>query len=142
MILLSGMAGWHSWRTRRLPIVWILHVGYAWLPIGLILLGLADLGAGIAATTALHALSANAIGIMILAVASRAALGHSGRPLITPPLTVAAYALVIAGGLVRVVFPDGAGLLLAGGSWALGYALFALDYWPILTRPRIDGRPG
>lgn len=141
-VLFTGMLGWHSWRTRRLPIVWILHAGYVWLPLGLVLIGLADLGVGIAPTTALHALSANAIGIMILAVASRAALGHSGRPLVTPRLTVAAYGLVIAGGLVRVLVPSGAGLVLAGLLWSLGYALFAFDYWPILTRPRIDGRPG
>ena len=141
-ILFYGMLGWHSWRTRRLPIVWILHAGYVWLPLGLMLVGLADLGAGIASTAALHALSANAIGIMILAVASRAALGHAGRPLVTPRLTVAAYGLVIAGGLVRVLVPSGAGLLLAGLLWSLGYAIFAFDYWPILTRPRIDGRPG
>lgn len=141
-VLLYGMLGWYSWRTRSLPIVWILHAGYVWLPLGLALIGLADLGAGIASTTALHALSANAIGIMILAVASRAALGHSGRPLATPRLTVAAYGLVIAGGLVRVLFPAGAGLLFGGLLWSLGYALFAFDYWPILTRPRIDGRPG
>ena len=141
-ILFYGMRGWHSWRTRALPIVWILHVGYVWLPLGLALVGLADLGAGIASSTALHALSANAIGIMILAVASRAALGHSGRPLVVSKLTVAAYGFVIAGGLVRVLFPFGAGIVLAGLLWSLGYALFAFDYWPILTRPRIDGRPG
>ncbi|MFZ1413484.1 MAG: NnrS family protein, partial [Defluviicoccus sp.] len=141
-VLFYGMLGWHSWRTRRLPIVWILHAGYVWLPLGLLLVALADLGAGIASTTALHALSANAIGIMILAVASRAALGHAGRPLVTPRLTVAAYGLVIAGGLVRVLFPSGSGILLAGLLWSLGYALFAFDYWPILTKPRIDGRPG
>ena len=141
-ILFYGMCGWHSWRTRSLPIVWILHLGYVWLPLGLALVGLADLGADIASTTALHALSANAIGIMILAVASRAALGHSGRPLVTPKPTVVAYGLVVAGALVRVLFPFGAGIVLAGLLWSLGYALFAFDYWPILTRPRIDGRPG
>lgn len=141
-VLAYGMLGWHSWRTRALPIVWILHAGYVWLPLGLVLVALADLVTGIASTTALHALSANAIGIMILAVASRAALGHSGRPLVTSRLTVAAYGLVIAGGMARILFPTGAGLFLAGGMWTVGYALFAFDYWPILTRPRIDGRPG
>ncbi|MDG4603760.1 MAG: NnrS family protein [Defluviicoccus sp.] len=142
VVLFLAMARWQSWQTRHLPIVWILHVGYFWLPLGLLLVGLADLGAGIESKTALHALGANAIGIMILAVASRAALGHAGRPLVTPRLTVAAYGLVIAGGLVRVLFPFGAGLMLAGALWALGYAVFAIDYWPILTRPRNDGRPG
>ncbi len=141
-VLAWGMAGWRSLATRRMPIVWILHVGYAWVPIGLFLVGLADLTGDFYGTRALHALTANAIGIMILAVASRAALGHSGRPLRVSRATVAAYLLVIAGGLIRVAVPGGEAIVLSGLLWSLGYAVFAATYWPILTRPRIDGLPG
>jgi uncharacterized protein involved in response to NO len=129
--------------TLRMPIVWILHAGYAWVPIGLLLEGLADLIPGVIDTNrALHALTANAIGIMILAVSSRAALGHGGRPLRASPATVAAYVLVIAGGLIRVAVPGGEAIVVSGLLWSLGYAVFSATYWPILTRPRIDGLPG
>jgi uncharacterized protein involved in response to NO len=141
-VLAWGMAGWRSLATLRMPIVWILHAGYAWVPIGLLLVGLADLGAVIDPNRALHALTANAIGIMILAVASRAALGHSGRPLRASRATVAAYVLVITGGLIRVAVPGSEAIVLSGLLWSLGYAVFSATYWPILTRPRIDGLPG
>jgi uncharacterized protein involved in response to NO len=141
-VLAWGMAGWRSLATVRTPIVWILHVGYAWVPVGLLLVGLSDLTAGGDGTRALHALTANAIGIMILAVASRAALGHSGRPLRASRATVAAYLLVIAGGLIRVAVPGSEAILASGLLWSLGYAVFSAAYWPILTRPRLDGLPG
>ena len=141
-VLAWGMAGWRSWATGRMPIVWILHVGYAWVPIGLLRGGIADVTAGVDGSRALHALTANAIGIMILAVASRAALGHSGRPLRASRATVVAYLLVIVGGLIRVAVLGGGAILVSGLLWSLGYAVFVVAYWPILTRSRIDGLPG
>ncbi len=136
------MLRWRSWQTRALPLVWVLHVGYAFIPLGLLLKGISDLGGPIGAFAALHALTAGAIGVMILAVASRAALGHSGRPLVPSRLTVMAYVLVIAGALLRVfgVLPEL--VLTAGILWATGYAVFAAVYWPILTKPRLDGQEG
>lgn len=141
-LLLVRMAGWQTFRTFGMPIVWILHVGYAWVPIGFLLTGIANLGSWIPHGAALHALTAGAIGTMILAVASRAALGHAGLPLVVSRGTVLAYALVIAGAVLRVLVPSGAALIVAGALWSLGYALFAVIYWPILTRPRVDGLPG
>lgn len=141
-VLLARMARWRTSLTLGMPIVWILHVGYAWVPLGFLLKAAADLGGWFAPTAALHALTAGAFGVMILAVASRAALGHSGRPLVLSKATVAAYWLVIAGALVRVFVPGFEAVLAAGALWSLGYAVFAAVYWPILTRPRVDGRPG
>ncbi|MCP5365890.1 MAG: NnrS family protein [Hyphomicrobiales bacterium] len=142
LVLAARMAGWQTARTLRLPLVWVLHVGYAWVPVGFLLMGLAGLGAPVDPSAALHALTAGAIGVMILAVASRAALGHSGRALEPSPLTVLAYVLVIAAAVVRVFVPWDGAVTVAGGLWFLGYGLFAVVYWPILTRPRIDGLPG
>ncbi|MBK8907103.1 MAG: NnrS family protein [Rhodospirillales bacterium] len=141
-ILFARMLGWQTLRTARLPLVWILHVGYAWVPLGFLLHGLALMGAPLDASAALHALSAGAAGVMILAVASRAALGHSGRPLEPSPWTVVSYYLVIAAAVVRVFVPVPTGILISGLLWFLGYGLFAAVYWPILTRPRVDGLPG
>jgi uncharacterized protein involved in response to NO len=142
IILLVRMAGWHSLKTRRMPIVWILHVGYAWVPIGFLLKAASELAHLVPHSAALHALTAGAIGTMILAVASRAALGHAGLPLKVSRWTVLAYALVIAGAALRVTVPHPHAMMLAGALWSAGYAIFAVVYWPILIRPRIDGRPG
>jgi uncharacterized protein involved in response to NO len=142
IILFLRMFGWQTRRTLRMPLVWILHVGYAWVPLGLFLNGLADLGAPVNPSAAVHALTAGAIGTMILAVASRAALGHSGRPLEPSAWTVFAYALVIAAAILRVCGSFDGSVLLAGGLWFLGYGIFSAVYWPILTKPRIDGLPG
>lgn len=142
ILLLWRMAGWHSLRTLRLPLVWILHAAYVWVPLGFLLKAASDLGGWVAPTAALHALTAGAIGVMILAVASRAALGHSGRPLVPSRATVVAYGLVLAAAAARVALPHDHAMLASGALWTLGWGVFAAVYWPILTRPRIDGMPG
>jgi uncharacterized protein involved in response to NO len=142
VVLLVRMAGWHSVRTLGMPIVWILHVGYVFVPVGFLLKAAADLGHWFSQSAALHALTAGAIGVMVLAVASRAALGHAGRPLIVSRWTVLAYLLVITGALVRMFAPYPDAMVLAGILWSLGYAVFTVVYWPILTRRRSDGLPG
>ena len=141
-VLGARMTRWRTWQTRRLPIVWILHAGYAFVPLGLALKGVADLGGPIGYFAALHALTAGAIGVMILAVASRAALGHAGRPLVVSRATVLAYVLVIAGALLRVAVTHPHAVVLSGVMWSVGYGIFAAVYWPILTQPRRDGLPG
>ncbi len=142
LILGLRMRGWRTWQTRALPIVWILHVGYAFVPLGLALKAVADVGGPLGTFAALHALTAGAMGVMILAVASRAALGHAGRPLVASPATVVAYALVISGAILRVAAAHPHAVIAAGALWSAGYAVFSAVYWPILTRPRLDGQPG
>lgn len=141
------MARWYGQRTLANPILWVLHLGYLWLVIGLALLGLASFVPSLPVSAAVHALTAGAIGTMILAVMSRAALGHSGRSLDVSKAVVAAYVLLSVGSLLRVaapLLPDAQmGLTHAGGSlWALAWLLFVIVYFPIVTRPRADGRAG
>jgi uncharacterized protein involved in response to NO len=144
----ARMAGWQTRRTLGDPLLWSLHAGMAWVAAGLLLVGAADLGAAIPATAGLHALSAGAMGTMILAVMTRVALGHTGRPLVLPRGAVACYALVHAGAVARVAAAcaPGAGqaplLLASAGLWAAAFWLFAAIYAPILLAPRVDGRPG
>jgi uncharacterized protein involved in response to NO len=142
LVLLARMAGWHSLKTLGMPIVWILHVGYLWVPVGFLLKAASEFAHLVPHGAALHALTAGAAGTMILAVASRAALGHAGLPLKVSRWTVLAYLLVIAGAALRVAAPHPHAMMLAGTLWALGYAIFAVVYFPILTRPRVDGLPG
>lgn len=136
------LAAWQGQATTAEPLVLILHVAYAWLPIGYLLLGLVAFGLPLPRSAALHALTMGAVGTMILAVASRVALGHTGRPLTASPLTVAAYVALNAGVLVRVLSPllPGAYLPLidvAAACWIVAFGLFLRVYWAILTRPRL-----
>jgi uncharacterized protein involved in response to NO len=141
------LARWHGIHTASNPILWVLHLGYLWLVVGLALLGLSSFLPALPPSAAVHALTAGSIGTMVLGVMSRAALGHSGRPLEVARLTVAAYWLLSVGTALRVAAPllgnAQMGMTHAGGTaWSLAWLLFAIVYFPILTRPRSDGRPG
>jgi len=138
---------WRPWKTPRAPLVWSLHAAYAWIPIHFAM-RIAALDGLIAPQWATHALTVGTIGGMTLAMMTRTARGHSGRPLVAGRAEVACYALVHAAALVRVF----GGILLptlyvgtivaAACCWSAAFATYAIAYWPILTRPRIDGQPG
>ena len=142
------LSGWHGLRSWREPSVWILHAGYVWLPIGLALKAIFVLAETSWAAYWQHALGAGAAGTMIMAVVTRASLGHTGRPLRVSRLIVVAYAMLIASVFLRVF---GASVLqleyastitTAGALWVLAFLLYSGVYVPILTRPRADGKPG
>jgi len=142
------VAGWRIWHTRSDPLLWSLHLGSVWVAVGWLLTGAGALGAPIPPATALHALTAGAMGATILAVMTRVGLGHTGRPLVLPGYVVSCYALVNLAALGRVAAPwvvgDAQRVLLAASAlaWAAAFGLFALWYAPILWAPRPDGRPG
>ena len=138
---------WHPWRTRRVPLVWVLHLAYAWIPLHLALRAAAALGL-VAPSLAAHALTAGAIGVMTIGMMTRTARGHLGLPLRAQRAEVWMYGLVAAGALMRVGVPLVAPALalpatvLAGLLWSGGFALYAWRYAPWLCRARIDGKPG
>jgi uncharacterized protein involved in response to NO len=136
---------WQGVRAAADPLVLILHVGYAWVPIGLALLGASILSAAVPESAAIHALTAGAMATMILAVMTRATLGHTGRELRADGATISLYLLVTLGAVLRVAAPFGlfaymGGIELAGLAWAAAFLMFLLTYGPMLIRPRIDGR--
>jgi uncharacterized protein involved in response to NO len=138
---------WRGWLAAHLPLVWILHLGYAWLVLGLALKAMS--GAGwVASSVALHALTAGAIGTMTLAVMTRASLGHTGRALVASRATVLAYALVQCGAVMRLAGPlitvDWSREVSGWGGivWAIGFLVFVVAYAGVLVGPRVDGRPG
>ena len=136
------LARWRGLRTAREPLLLILHVGYGWLALGLLLLGLNGLFALLPATAALHALTVGAVGTMTLAVMTRASLGHTGRPLTAGPVTTTIYALVTIAAILRVISPLCAGfevlvLWLAAAAWSGAFGLFSVAYGAVLTRPRV-----
>jgi uncharacterized protein involved in response to NO len=129
--------------TSRAPIVWVLHVGYAWLVVGLALISVGAFGSDPRNVAAMHAFGAGAVATMIMAIMSRASLGHTNRPLIAPRLAVAAYLLLTLAAALRVFGPALApafyaeGLVLAGLAWIAAFVLFIVVYAPILATPRV-----
>jgi uncharacterized protein involved in response to NO len=138
---------WQPWRTLRTPMVWVLHAAYLWIVLHLLLRAAAELG-WVAPSLAVHALTVGAIGGLTIGMMTRIARGHTARPLRADAFDVACYLLVLAAALARVLPPlidPGATVLAVLGSallWSAGFALFTLRYWPVLTRARLDGKPG
>lgn len=136
------LAHWQGWRCRREPLVWILHLGYAWLNLSLVLLGLAALRPGLfPMAAAIHALTAGGVGAMTLAVMTRASLGHTGRARVADRATLSIYLLVNAAAAVRLAAPFSGSdylalLLLSAFLWTGAFAGFALRYGPMLATTR------
>lgn len=151
LLLLAGamhavrLSRWAGFRAVRDPLVFILHVSYAWLPIGLSLLGASMVWPVVPVSGAMHALAAGAMASMTLAVMTRATRGHTGRPLEADRVTTLIYVLVTVGALLRVAAPllpfhYLLSLRWAGGLWSAAFLLFALVYGPMLVGPRPDAR--
>jgi uncharacterized protein involved in response to NO len=128
---------WCGDLTSIEPLVWSLHLGFAWVPVGLLLIGLSTFLPAVPPVAGMHALSAGAIGGMTLAVMTRATLGHAGRPLSADRWTTAIYLLVAAAAALRVAAPFSAEaylslLWLSGLAWSAAFGLFAMHYGRML----------
>ena len=140
--------GWYTPGIWNKPMLWVLYVAYGWMIVGFGLKCLAGL-TGISPSLATHAFTAGGIGMMTLGMMSRVTLGHTGRDVSRPPQGVGIMfmALMLAA-FVRVAFP----LLLANdyiewialsqALWMTAFVIFLKLFAPMLTQPRIDGRPG
>ena len=132
---------WRGIATTAEPLLLVLHVGYAWLVLGVALLGLAVLDADVPLGAAIHALTAGAIGTMILAVMTRATRGHTGRDLSADYVTVLIYGLVSLAAITRIAATFGATstmplLIISACLWISAFAGFAFAYGPMLILPR------
>lgn len=138
---------WQPWRTFGTPIVWVLHLAYGWIVVYLVLRGLAALGL-VGELFAVHALTVGAIGGMTIGMMTRTARGHTGRMLVADGFEVACYILVALAAAIRVfggmLLPQAylATVVASGICWSAAFALYAVRYWPALSRPRLDGKPG
>lgn len=142
LLLLAGVmhtlrfARWAGDRTLADRLVLVLHVGYAFVPIGFLLVGAACWFDAVPPSAGIHAWTAGAIGLMTLAVMTRATLGHTGRALQAGPGTQAIYALVLLAALLRIVAAFTGSLALleySGIAWIAGFACFVLLYGPLLV---------
>ena len=130
------LARWAGDRTVRDRLVLILHVAYAFIPLGFLLSGAAILWPQVPASAGIHAWTAGAVGLMTLAVMTRATLGHTGNALHAGPVTQAIYALVFLAAVLRIVAAFTGSLALldyAGGAWIVGFATFAVVYGRLLV---------
>ncbi|HVC59874.1 MAG TPA: NnrS family protein [Acetobacteraceae bacterium] len=144
VLLLAGaalqfwrLARWGGVATTGNVLLAVLHVGYLWLPVGIGLLGLSLLVPAAPPAAAIHALTGGAFGTMLLAVMTRATLGHTGRALHADGATVAIYALVTAAALLRIAaaWPSAPAMDLleaAAAAWVAAFALFVAHYGPML----------
>ncbi|WP_243751163.1 NnrS family protein [Paraburkholderia sp. BL10I2N1] len=139
--------GLASYAVRRPPIVVILHLAYAWIPAGFVLLGFSALGR-VPHTLAMHAFTAGVIGGAIISMITRTALGHTGRPIVADRRDIGCYGLVMAGAALRIFGPLVAPQAFmvwigaAGACWIAAFALYIAAYALPLLRPRADGKPG
>jgi len=135
------LARWRGGATGAEPLVLVLHAGYAFIPLGLALLGLSAIIGAVPLTAALHAFGAGAIGTMIMAVMTRATLGHTGHALHADRATVALYAAIILAALTRIAaafLPELTMtlLMISGALWCAGFLGFAVVYGRYLVRPK------
>jgi uncharacterized protein involved in response to NO len=141
------LMGWYTHRFWSVPLLWVLHLGYAWVVAGFFLKALAAINAVYYQFT-IHAFTVGGIGVLTLGMMARVSLGHTGRPLKAATTVALTFVLInlaaVLRGILPIIFPQWLPQLVAfsGGLWVAAFVLFFVIYAPILTQPRIDGRPG
>lgn len=144
---LLRLSGWKPHRTLHQPLLWILHLSYAWIPIGFFLIALSALNI-VSPSAAFHALTVGSMAGLIIGMMTRTTLGHTGRPLKVGKVEVLMYLLIQSGAIARLWAAIDTTpmrdtmLVLATVCWSGAFLLYAIVYGPYLYRSRIDGREG
>ncbi len=135
---------WHSWATRKVPLVWALHISYLFLSLGFIVLGISSFSPRINFSTALHLITVGSIGGMILPMIVRVSLGHTGRALKASPLMTAAFICVFLAALLRFIYMMVGMPFVAWNIsaflWVLAFSSFVVEFFGVLTKSRADGK--
>lgn len=147
MLHILRLSGWHTRRVLRHPLLWILHLSYAWIPVGLALLGLSAIGI-VSDSAAFHALAVGSMAGLIVGMITRTALGHTGRPLAAGMAEIAMYGLILLAAITRVaaallpahLYPSL--LILSMLCWMTTFTVYLAVYGPYLVRARLDGLEG
>ena len=147
----ANLIRWSRWRftsTMSTPLLWSLHLAYLFIPVSFILLGANLAYDFLPFSSVLHGFTVGAMANLILAMMARVSLGHTGRQLDVRGTTVLAFLLIAIGATVRLVGTSffvsfsASVWLFTALAWIAAFGLFSWNYWPVLVRPRIDGRPG
>ncbi|MEJ8810850.1 NnrS family protein [Variovorax ureilyticus] len=142
-IALVQVLAWKPWAVRRVPLLWILYLGYAGLGAGLLVAAAHATGLLLRAAWPAHVIGVAGFSVLIIGMVTRTALGHLGRPLRADRSMVAAYLLVIAAAALRLLalLPTSlaaSALHASAGAWVLAFALYLWRFFPMMIRPRID----
>lgn len=146
-LILLRLWRWDAMATLTRPLLWIMHLSYAWIAAGLVLLALARWQL-VSSSTGFHALTVGSMAGLILGMMTRTTLGHTGRPLVAGRAETLIFVLIQASAFLRVATAlgweteQGLVMLLAASCWTLGFASYVVVYLPYLTTPRLDGKPG
>jgi uncharacterized protein involved in response to NO len=139
---------WGTSSTLGKPILWVLHLGHAWIWFGLALKGACAAGLPVPPSVATHALTAGAIGTLTIGMMARVTLGHTGRVITAKPLMTLAFASVTGAAVLRVFGPwfradlTQTALVTSAGLWSAAFTLSVLCNTGFLLTPRADGKPG
>jgi uncharacterized protein involved in response to NO len=139
---------WKPWITLSVPLLWSLHMALKFIWFGLILLGVSYIIPEVPSNHIWHLLTIGGMGGLILAMISRVSLGHSGRPLTPPKSMSIAFVFIILAALFRTFGPWGLPqntdifIDVSAFCWFIAYGIFIFHYGPMLTKARLDGRPG
>lgn len=138
----ARLVGWYLPGVWSTPLLWVLYLGYGFMPVGFALKAASILGQA-PPSAATHAFTTGAMGVVGLGIMARASLGHTGRALLPSPLTVCSFALAVAAATLRVggplmALPLRPVLIATGWLWSLAFLCFIIVYLPILTKPRAD----
>lgn len=142
------LAGWYNHQIWKVPLLWVLQLGYLFLILGVILKGIGAYYPSFI-FPALHSLTLGALGLITLGMMARVSLGHTGRNIHQPPKSVSLiFGLIVLATLIRVFLPilSSAHYLqaiqISAVLWSVGFLLFAIVYFSYWMKPRIDGLPG
>jgi len=142
-IALVQVAAWKPAAVRRMPLLWILYLGYAALGLGLLVAAAQAAGLSMRAAWPVHLIGVAGFAVLVIGMVTRTALGHLGRPLRTDRLIVGCYLLVIAAAALRLLalWPGSlavGALHASAGAWVLAFGLYLWRFFPMMIRPRAD----
>lgn len=150
LVNLIRWIGWKPWQCLKQPMVWVLQLGYLWIPVTLFSLGLEALQV-VPRSLPIHALAVGAMGLITAGMITRTAMGHTGRPILATASEHAMFVLIAISGVLRTLAaipslqtPTLTPILLlfSGSAWVIAFLVYLSRYSPWLFRPRLDGRPG
>ena len=139
---------WRSFKTITVPLLWSLHGAYLSMIIGLAWLGGSYINHSMNPTIGIHIIAIGGIGAMILAMMARVSLGHTGRKLQIGRWMIIAFISLLGSLLARtlfvVVMPVATidAYVISAVLWVIAFTIFAIVYFPVLTKARVDGHPG
>lgn len=137
ILALIRLVGWRGWRTWRDPMLWVLHLGYFWLAVGLFVRGLALAGAwNMPELDTLHGITVGALGTLSLGMMVRVAQGHSGVPIKANTALALMFVLPTVAAIVRLGFNQPTGWMWAAALWFVAYLIFLAAIGPLLVRGR------